>query len=128
MDPLTQAAVAARAHAHAPYSNFHVGAALETDDGRIFTGCNVESASYGLTMCAERVAAFNGVSQGARIFKRIAVATGVAKPAPPCGACRQVMWDLCGDIEVILVNSSGNTETFRLSELFPRPFDDHSMA
>ena len=128
MDPLTQAAVAARAHAHAPYSNFHVGAALETDDGRIFTGCNVESASYGLTMCAERVAAFNAVSQGARIFKRIAVATGVAKPAPPCGACRQVMWDLCGDIEVILVNSSGNTETFRLSELFPRPFDDHSMA
>ncbi|MCC6590427.1 MAG: cytidine deaminase [Bryobacterales bacterium] len=128
MDPLTQAAIGARAHAHAPYSNFHVGAALETDDGRIFTGCNVESASYGLTMCAERVAAFHAVSQGARIFKRIAVATGVAKPAPPCGACRQVIWDLCGDIDVILVSANGTTETFRLSQLLPRPFDDHSMA
>ena len=125
---LVEAARAARLRAIAPYSHFLVGAALVAADGTVITGCNVENASYGLTMCAERVAAFNAVSQGARIFKRIAVATGVAKPAPPCGACRQVMWDLCGDIEVILVNSSGNTETFRLSELFPRPFDDHSMA
>ena len=128
MDALVQAAVAARRNAHAPYSNFHVGSALESVDGRIFSGCNVESASYGLTLCAERVAAFHAIAQGARHFKRIAVATGVAKPAPPCGACRQVLWDLCGDIDVILVNADGITESFRLSELFPRPFDDSSMA
>lgn len=128
MTRLIQAAIEARLHAHAPYSRFQVGAALESDDGRIFCGCNVESSSYGLTVCAERVAAFQAIAQGARRFRRIVVATDVPKPAPPCGACRQVLWDLCGDIEITLVNLAGDTQTIALSALFPRPFDDHSMA
>jgi len=125
---LIAAALDARLHAHAPYSHFQVGAALEAGDGRIFIGCNVEISSYGLTMCAERVAAFHAIAQGARGFKRIVVATDVRKPAPPCGACRQVLWDLCGDIEITLVNLQGDSQSFSLSSLFPRPFDDHSMA
>lgn len=128
MTRLIQAAIEARVHAHAPYSRFQVGAALESDDGRIFCGCNVESSSYGLTVCAERVAAFHAIAQGARRFTRIVVATAVPKPAPPCGACRQVLWDLCGDIEITLVNLEGDSQTIPLSTLFPRPFDDHSMA
>lgn len=128
MTKLIQAATQARLHAHAPYSRFQVGAALEADDGRVFAGCNVEISSYGLTVCAERVAAFHAIAQGARRFRRIVVATDVPKPAPPCGACRQVLWDLCGDIEVTLVNLGGDTQTFSLSSLFPRPFDDNSMA
>jgi len=128
MTKLIQAATQARLHAHAPYSRFQVGAALEADDGRVFAGCNVEISSYGLTVCAERVAAFHAIAQGARRFRRIVVATGVPKPAPPCGACRQVLWDLCGDIGVTLVNLDGDTQTCSLSSLFPRPFDDNSMA
>lgn len=125
---LLAAALDARLHAHAPYSHFQVGAALEAGDGRIFIGCNVESSSYGLTMCAERVAAFGAIAQGARGFRRIVVVTDVPSPAPPCGACRQVLWDLCGDIEITLVNLQGDSQVFSLSSLFPRPFDDRSMA
>lgn len=125
---LIAAALDARLHAHAPYSHFQVGAALEAGDGRIFIGCNVEISSYGLTMCAERVAAFHAIAQGARAFRRIVVVTDVPRPAPPCGACRQVLWDLCGDIEITLVNVQGDSQSFSLSSLFPRPFDDHSMA
>ena len=121
-DPLLEAALAARALAHAPYSKFQVGAALEDSEGRIHTGCNVENASYGLTNCAERTAAFKAVSEGARRFNRIAVAADTAQLTPPCGACRQVLWEICGDIEVILVNLQGHTESMRLSDLFPRPF------
>ncbi len=128
MDPLIEAAIAARLNAHAPYSHFLVGAALETADGRVYPGVNVESASYGLTMCAERTAVFSAVAQGATTFIRIAVATDVPNPAPPCGACRQIMWDLCGDIEVIITNLHGFHRTFRLSQLYPDPFDDKSMA
>jgi len=123
MDPLCQAALTARENAHAPFSNFKVGAALEGNDGRIHTGCNVENATYGLTMCAERVAVFKAVSEGARGFRRIAVAADAVTPAPPCGSCRQILWEFCGDIEVILVNLEGKTESFRLREVFPRPFD-----
>jgi len=123
MDPLCQAALAARENAHAPFSNFKVGAALEGNDGRIHTGCNVENATYGLTMCAERVAVFKAVSEGARGFRRIAIAADTAAPTPPCGSCRQILWEFCGDIEVILVNLEGKTESFRLREVFPRPFD-----
>lgn len=123
MDPLPQAALAAREHAHAPFSNFKVGAALEDASGRIHTGCNVENATYGLTVCAERVAVFKAVSEGARKFTRIAVAADTQTLTPPCGACRQILWEFCGDIEVILVNLEGRTECFRLKDLYPRPFD-----
>jgi cytidine deaminase len=121
-DPLLEAALQARTHARAPYSKFHVGAALEDSEGRIHTGCNVENASYGLTNCAERTAAFKAISEGARQFRRIAVAADTVELTPPCGACRQVLWELCGDLEVILVNLRGQTESLRLSDLFPRPF------
>ena len=117
------AAVHARHNAHAPYSHFKVGAALETDDGRIITGCNVENATYGLTVCAERVALFKAISEGARRFRRMAVAADTEKLTPPCGACRQVLWELCGDIEIALVNPRGKVETCCLKNLFPRPFD-----
>jgi cytidine deaminase len=123
VDRLAAAALEARQRAHAPFSGFQVGAALEEADGRIFTGCNVESASYGLTMCAERVAAFRAVAEGGRRFVRIAVAAGSETLTPPCGACRQVLWELCGDVEIVLVNPAGKTETMRLSALLPRPFD-----
>src|SRR6266436_5523492 len=123
LDSLTAAALAARENAHAPYSHFRVGAALEDSTGRVYTGCNVENATYGLTICAERVAVFKAMSEGARKFKRIAVAADTDVLTPPCGACRQILWDFCGDAELTLVNLHGKTETFRLKELFPRPFD-----
>src|SRR5947207_1109928 len=123
MNALTQAALAARRNAHAPFSNFKVGAALEDDSGRIHTGCNVENATYGLTLCAERVAVFKAISEGARKFTRIAVAADTDTLTPPCGACRQILWEFCGDVDLTLVNLRGKTESFRLKDLFPRPFD-----
>jgi len=123
MNKLLEAALAARQNAHAPFSKFQVGAAIETDDGRIFTGCNVENATYGLTVCAERVAVFKAISEGARKFTRIAVAADTDVLTPQCGACRQILWEFCGDAELTLVNLKGATETFHLRELFPRPFD-----
>jgi cytidine deaminase len=123
MDPLIEAALAARKNAHAPYSHFRVGAALEDIGGHIHTGCNVENATYGLTICAERVAVFKAISEGARKFTRSAVAADTDVLTPPCGACRQILWEFCGDIELTLVNLRGKTETFRLKDLFPRPFD-----
>jgi len=123
MDPLLQAALDARAHAHAPFSKFRVGAALEDAAGGIHTGCNVENATYGLTVCAERVALFKAISEGARQFRRIAVASDTEDLTPPCGACRQIVWELCGDIEIALVNPRGKTEIYRMSALFPKPFD-----
>ena len=122
-DPLAQAALAARLHAHAPFSKFLVGAALEDADGRVHTGCNVENATYGLTLCAERVAVFKAISEGARKFRRVAVAADTESLTPPCGACRQILWEFCGDIELVLVNTGGQTETYRLKDLFPKPFD-----
>src|SRR6201992_1344074 len=104
MTELLAAALAARQHAHAPFSNFRVGAALEDSSGRVHTGCNVENATYGLTLCAERVAVFKAISEGARKFTRIAVAADTDRLTPPCGACRQILWEFCSDIEVILVN------------------------
>jgi cytidine deaminase len=123
MTELLAAALAARQHAHAPYSHFLVGAALEDASGRIHTGCNIENATYGLTVCAERVAVFKAMSEGVREFRRIAVAADSETLTPPCGACRQILWEFCGDIEVALVNPRGNTETLRMKDLFPRAFD-----
>ena len=122
-DALLTAALAARENAYAPFSKFKVGAALEGLDGRVHTGCNVENATYGLTVCAERVAVFKGISEGARRFKRIAVAADTERLTPPCGACRQILWEFCGDVEVVLINLRGKSETHRLKDLFPRPFD-----
>jgi cytidine deaminase len=120
---LIEAALAARLNAHAPYSHFLVGAAIETEDGQIVTGCNVENATYGLSVCAERVAVFKAVSEGIRKFKAIAVSADSKTLTPPCGACRQILWEFLGDVPVTLVNLQGKTETFQLSEIFPRPFD-----
>jgi cytidine deaminase len=122
-DALTAAALGAREHAFAPFSHFAVGAALEDAGGRIHTGCNVENATYGLTVCAERVAVLKAVSEGVRAFRRIAIATDSETLTPPCGACRQILWEFCGDIEIILLNPRGKAETLRLKDLFPKPFD-----
>lgn len=122
-DPLLSAALAARENAFAPYSRFKVGAAVEDTSGRIHTGCNVENATYGLTMCAERVAVFKAISEGVRKFRRVAVAADTENLTPPCGACRQILWEFCGDVEIVLVNPRGKTETYRLKDLFPKPFD-----
>ena len=122
-DPLVVAALAAREHAFAPFSKFKVGAAVEDSDGRIHTGCNVENATYGLTICAERVAIFKAVSEGVRRFRRIAVAADTDQLTPPCGACRQILWEFCGDIEIAMANPRGKVETYRLGDLFPKPFD-----
>src|SRR6476661_2214006 len=96
-DPLIEAALEARENAHAPFSQFKVGVALQDNNGRVFTGCKIESASYGLTMCAERVALFKAVSEGARKFARIVVAAETSVLTPPCGACRQILWEFCGN-------------------------------
>ena len=122
-DALLEAALQVRLNAHAPFSNFKVGAAVEDESGRVFTGCNVENATYGLTVCAERVAVFKAISEGARKFRRVAVAADTDLLTPPCGACRQILWEFCGDVEVTLVNLQGKIETFRMKDLFPRPFD-----
>lgn len=117
------AALAARAHAHAPFSKFRVGAALEDTSGRLHTGCNIENATYGLTLCAERVAVFKAISEGARQFRRIAIAADSETLTPPCGACRQILWEFCGDIEVLLSSPTGKRESLRLKDLLPKPFD-----
>ena len=122
-DRLIAAAKQARENAHAPFSNFRVGAALRAKSGKIFTGCNVENATYGLTVCAERVAVFKAISEGERGFDAVAVVTDTEALTPPCWACRQILWEFCGDAEVILANLKGHMETHRLSALFPRPFD-----
>ena len=123
MEPLLEAALKVRENAHAPFSKFHVGAALEDSEGRVWTGCNVENASYGLTICAERVAVFKAISEGARKFKRIAIAADTDKLTPPCGACRQILWEFLGNAEVILVNPQGKTARYQMIDLLPEPFD-----
>ncbi len=120
---IIDAATQARNCALARYSNFCVGAAIEAGDGRVFTGCNIESATYELTMCAERVTIWKALSEGARRFKRIAVVADTERLTPPCGACRQLIWEFCGDIPVVLANLRGDTETLQMGELLPRPFD-----
>ena len=117
---LAEQAAAARDRAIAPYSNFCVGAALECADGRVFTGANIENASYGLTMCAERVALYRALHEGVREFRAIAVAA--PGKVTPCGACRQLLWEFCGDIEVQLP-----TGTVRLGDLLPHAFDRRNL-
>jgi len=120
---LVGAARAAREHALAGFSHFQVGAALETADGQVITGCNVENATFGLTICAERVAMFKALSEGHRAFRRIVVVADTAAPTPPCGACRQILWEFGGDLDVILANLKRQTARMRLADLLPLPFD-----
>jgi len=120
---LVAAARRAREHADAAFSRFKVGAALETADGAVITGCNIENATYGLTMCAERVAIFKALSEGHRVFTRIAIVVDSERPTPPCGACRQVLWEFGGNLEVQLANLSQAKGTHRLKDLLPLPFD-----
>jgi cytidine deaminase len=120
---LIAAAREAREHAVAPYSNFRVGAALLSKRGGVYTGCNVENASYGLTVCAERVALLKALSEGEREFTMIVVAADTAAPTPPCGPCRQLLWEYCGDIPVVLANLSSVTGRHQLQDLLPLPFD-----
>lgn len=123
MDALLQAATEVRERAHAPFSNFKVGAAIEDANGHIYTGCNVENATYGLTICAERVALFKAISEGAAKLTRIAVVADTDTLTPPCGACRQLLWEFCGDAELMLANLAGQQETMSVKQIFPRPFD-----
>jgi len=120
---LVAAATEARERALARYSGFKVGAALETDTGVVVTGCNIENATYGLTMCAERVALYKALSDGKNVFTRVAVVADTDDPTPPCGSCRQLLWEYCGDIEVVLANLSQVKRRMRLSQLLPLPFD-----
>lgn len=120
---LIQAAIAAREHARAPFSHFKVGAAIEDENGRIVSGCNIENATYGLTMCAERVALFKALSEGDARLTHIAVVAESETLTHPCGACRQLLWEFCGDALLTLANLSGRVETLSLKEIFPRPFD-----
>ncbi len=120
---LVRVARESRERARAQYSGFKVGAAMRTPAGRIIRGCNVENSSYGLTVCAERVALLAALADGEDTFEAVAVVTQSEKPSPPCGPCRQLMWEYCGDIDVILSNLNGTVETMKLSDLFPRPFD-----
>ena len=120
---LAAAAWAARENAVADFSRFRVGAALETTERKIFNGCNIENATYGLTVCAERVALWKALSEGHRSFRRLVVAADTDHPTPPCGACRQLLWEFCGDIPILLVYRRGQRETVQLRDLLPRPFD-----
>lgn len=124
---LVTAARRARRHARAAYSGFKVGAALEASDGSIITGCNIENATYGLTVCAERVAMFKALSEGHRKFRRVAVVADTRSPTPPCGACRQILWEFGGNLEVVLANLRRELGRHQLKDLLPLPFGAHSL-
>jgi cytidine deaminase len=119
---LVDAAAAARENSYAPYSKFRVGAAVETKDGKIYSGCNIESASYGLTVCGERVAIWKAVSEGEHEFQQVAVVVDTEELTPPCGVCRQILWEFCGNVPVTLANLNGKSETVMMEDLIPRAF------
>ena len=127
LDDLVRAARDARTRAIATYSRFKVGAALETGDGTVVTGCNIENATFGLTTCAERVALFKALSEGHRDFRRVVVVADTRSPTPPCGPCRQLLWEYAGDVEVVLANTTEVCGTYRMSDLLPLPFDQHNI-
>ena len=126
-DVLISAAKQARENAHAKFSNFKGGSGAAHSAGKIFGGCNVENATYGLTVCAERVAIFKAISEGERRFDAIAVVADTDTLTPPCGACRQLIWEFCGDVPVVLSNLKGKTETIAMHTLFPKPFDSSNL-
>ena len=123
LQPLIEAAQEARRHAVAPFSGFLVGAAVRAGSGKIYTGCNVESASYGLTVCAERVAIWKGLSEGERQFTELAVVADTETLTPPCGTCRQIIWEFARGAKIVFANLAGDTEIFHVAELLPRAFD-----
>jgi len=122
-EELVAAAKSARENSYAPFSDFRVGAAIEMEDGEIIAGCNVESASYGLTVCAERVAIWKAISEGKHKIKHLAVVADTEELTPPCGVCRQIIWEFGGDIPVIFANLTGKVETVQMKDLLPRAFD-----
>lgn len=124
---LAEEAIKAKAKAYPPYSNFHVGAALLTEDNTIYHGANIENSSYSLTICAERTAVFNAYLHGERKFKAIAIASDAKEFCPPCGACRQVISDLCGNIDVIMINHKNDLKVVKLAELLPFAFGDKDL-
>lgn len=121
--PLIEAAIQARMQAVAPFSNFSVGAAVRTEDGKVYTGCNIESASYGLTVCAERVAIWKALSEGERHFTELAVVADTDRLTPPCGTCRQIIWEFARDAKIVFANLNGQSEVFDIRDLLPRAFD-----
>jgi cytidine deaminase len=128
VEQLMEAALRARENAHAPYSDFRVGAAAMADDGVIYTGCNIENASYGLTICAERVAVYKALSEGNRNIQRLAVVADTHELTPPCGACRQVLWELCPSAEIIMANLAGKSEVIAIADILPRAFDSSFLG
>lgn len=128
LDNLRAAALGAMSRAYAPYSNFRVGAALQDKDGRVFIGCNVENASFGGTICAERAALAAALVAGSRTFDRLVVATEATEPTPPCGVCRQVLVEFAPTIEIISVTASGQEARWTLDALLPSPFTPHSLT
>ena len=122
-DRLVEIAARYRGNAVSRRSGFAVGAALEAEDGTIFGGCNVENSTYGLTVCAERVAIWKALSEGVRKFRSVAVVTEAQEPTPPCGACRQILWEFAGDVPIVSATTQGQRKRYRLSEIFPEPFD-----
>lgn len=124
MKDLVAKAIEARKKAYAPYSKFKVGAALEAQSGRVYTGCNVENASYGITCCAERTALLKAISEGERSFRRVAIVADSPRPCPPCGICRQAFHEFAKDLEIIMANMNGDVVVHKLSELFPLGFNE----
>ena len=122
-DKLVAAAKEARVHALCAYSGFAVGAAIEDAEGKIWSGCNVENSTFGLTVCAERVAIWKALSEGVREFRSVAVVTDAAEPTPPCGACRQILWQFAGDVPIVSATLDEKRKRYRLSAIFPEPFD-----
>jgi cytidine deaminase len=123
MEDIVLIAGRARERSVAPFSNFHVGAAVETEDGKVYTGCNIESASYGLTVCAERIAIWKALSEGERHFKRLAIVVDTEDLTPPCGTCLQIIWEFARDATIVLANLKGESETMSVRDLLPRAFD-----
>lgn len=123
LQSLIEIAARARLQSVAPFSKFLVGAAVRTEDGKVYTGCNVESASYGLTVCAERVAIWKALSEGEREFTELAVVADTDSLTPPCGTCRQIIWEFCKEATIVLANIRGENETVSIKELLPRAFD-----
>jgi len=123
LQPLIEAAKRARLQSVAPFSKFLVGAAVRTENGKVYTGCNVESASYGLTVCAERVAIWKALSEGERQFTELAVVADTDSLTPPCGTCRQIIWEFCKHARIVLANLQGKTEAVSIVDLLPRAFD-----
>ena len=122
-DALIAAAKTARERSLAPFSKFMVGAAIETEEGKVYTGCNIESASFGLTVCAERVAIWKALSEGERKFKTLAISADTESLTPPCGTCRQIIWEFCKHAKIVLTNLHDQREVLAVTDLLPRAFD-----